>query len=561
MSLYVKHVASNVKSADGLVWDVELGPKTIIVGPNGRGKSRIVNAIELALTGRASDVAGRVDVAREADLLALAPGRKANVYAEALLSSGEVATFGVEYAGEGKARKADHDAPDWFAKEQLLPVRAVREAMLGSADTACRAFLGWAGAADSDLKLMLSPSLHPALARLQALNPGVTDAGTLEQAARRRKLDANASVKALESTSKASPSVARPTQADIDRAQEAVKQAREVLVRAQSAQMTKNAQQRKAQLVSTVETLRPEWEQATERVAQWEQYVAQLPAPSALSDVANQLMALLSFTVEGGDGDCLLCGAEPGAAHLAHRKQEMEALFAQQRARAAAYGAAMQQLTSARAVEIDTRTRLQYAEHALAEAREVLTQCEDAPDYLTASKACDAAEAELRGILSAAQVWSNAMSVMAQLDAAKQEAATWKALEEALGQIGRLQLSGALQAFSARVQGFLPSTDQFGMLLSEGAREVFHAGFVRDDALHTALSGAEWARLTLAMASAILPEQARLAVITPEERAFDPKTLAAVLKSLSGCPHQVILTSPIAPAGKLPAGWTLVELA
>jgi len=560
VSLYVKHVASNVKSADGLMWDVELGPKTLIVGPNGRGKSRIVNAIELALTGRASDVAGRVDVAREADLLALAPGRKANVYAEVLLSSGETVHFGVEYVGEGKARKADHDVPDWFAKEQLLPVRAVREAMLGSADTACRAFLGWAGAVDTDLKTMLAPSLHAALTRLQTLNPGVTDAGTLEQAARRRKLDANATVKALESTSRASPTVMRPTTADIERAQEAVKQAREVLVRAQSAQMTKNAQQRKAQLESTVEALRPEHDQARALLTQWEAHVAFLPKPSSFSDVASQLMALLTFTVEGRDGDCLLCGAEPGAAHLAHRKAELESLFASQRGMAEKYASATRSLAAAQAAELDVRTRLQYAEHALADMRDVVGSA-DAPDYLTASTACDAAESTLRGLVSAEQAWSSAMSVMSQLDTAKQEAATWKALEEALGQAGRLQLSGALQSFSARVQGFLPATDQFGMLLSEGAREVFHAGFVRDGALHTALSGAEWARLTLAMASAILPANAQFAVLTPEERAFDPKTLAAVLKALSNCPHQVILTSPIAPAGKLPAGWTLVELA
>lgn len=559
MSLYVKRVRSNAKSADGLVWEVELGPKTIIVGPNGRGKSRIVNAVELALTGRASDLVGRAEVAREADLLALAPGRKANLYAEVVLSSGEAATFGVEYAGDGKAKKADRDFPEWFGREELLPVRAVREAMLGSPDTACRAFLGWAGATGGDVGSMLTPALQDALKRLQTLNPMAKDAGSLETAARKRKTDANASVKALEGVAKGTPTVAMPTPEALEAAKERVRVSREALVRAQSAQMTKNARQRKVQLEESTALLRAEHAQAAAVAGQWEAYAAQVPQPPSFTDVASQLMALLTFTVDGGDGDCLLCGANPGTEHFAHRKAELENLFSAQRQTAATWNAAQQNLNLARAAESDLRIRLQHAEHALADLRDVSGDGEEL-DFLAASTECDAAEAHLRALQGSESAWSQVRTIMSQLETAKQEAATWKALEDALAQVGRLQLSGALQAFSGRVQGFLPPSDQFGMMLSEGAREVFHAGFVRDGALHTALSGAEWARLNLAMASAIVPDAARLAVITPEERAFDAKTLAAVVKSLTGCAHQVILTSPIAPAGKLPAGWTLVEL-
>ena len=50
-----------------------------------------------------------------------------------------------------------------------------------------------------------------------------------------------------------------------------------------------------------------------------------------------------------------------------------------------------------------------------------------------------------------------------------------------------------------------------------------------------------------------------LLVFTPEERAFDPQTLRSVLLSLSDAPGQVILCSPVKPAGKLPKGWTMVE--
>ena len=63
--MYIAKLKGNVKAGV----DVEIGAKTLIVGPNGSGKSSIVNAIELALTARAGDVAGRVDVGREADVM------------------------------------------------------------------------------------------------------------------------------------------------------------------------------------------------------------------------------------------------------------------------------------------------------------------------------------------------------------------------------------------------------------------------------------------------------------------------------------------------------------
>jgi len=81
----------------------------------------------------------------------------------------------------------------------------------------------------------------------------------------------------------------------------------------------------------------------------------------------------------------------------------------------------------------------------------------------------------------------------------------------------------------------------------------------RDGVLHTALSGAEWARCTAAIAAALTADQP-FAVIIPEERAYDAKTLAQVMRALSNASGQVILTSPVKPAGKTPAGWTVIDV-
>jgi hypothetical protein len=558
--VYVSKVSSNVKSSDGLLWEVELGPRTIIVGANGKGKSRVVNAIELALTGRASDLAGRVDVAREADLMMLAPGRNSNLYACATLSTGETATFGIEYAGAGKSRKADHEVPDWFARQELLPVRAVREAMLGSADTACRAFLGWAGAGAARSVLdMLSPSLVQPYTRLTTLCPGAT-LPELEATARKKKLEANATVKALEAAVGRSPSVACPSDDDVTEARRNVETARAVLVKAQSYASRAQHRQRRAQMEGQLQALRAELTQAGTAYTGWSQHVSMLPVPRATSQQAARLLELLAFTVEGGDGDCLMCGSEPGVAHLRARHAAINAAVGEAMKAANEYNGAVANMNAAKAQVEQIASRVRGIEETLAQAFDLPEDGDEEVSYADAAKACDVAEERLRVLQAAKASWSTLRQTMAQLDNAKQDAVTWKGLEDALAQAGRILLTDALDGYKKRVQGFLPASDTFNLMLSEGAREVFHAGFERGGVLHTALSGAEWARLTMAMSAAILPHDALFSVLTPEERAFDPKTLTAVLKALSDAPGQVILTSPIAPAGKLPAGWTMVEL-
>jgi hypothetical protein len=114
--------------------------------------------------------------------------------------------------------------------------------------------------------------------------------------------------------------------------------------------------------------------------------------------------------------------------------------------------------------------------------------------------------------------------------------------------------------FIGRVQQYLPDGDTFSLVLRQNKRDVCMFGLVRDGVLHTALSGAEWSRLTLALGAACIPEDDdTIAILTPEERAYDGVTLAAVMRSLSRAPGQVILTSPIKPRGRTPAGWTVIE--
>jgi len=127
-------------------------------------------------------------------------------------------------------------------------------------------------------------------------------------------------------------------------------------------------------------------------------------------------------------------------------------------------------------------------------------------------------------------------------------------------------LDGARESFEAQVQKWLPTTDRFGMVLDTafrvgllgappGARNAYPPDFLR-----AALSGAEWARVTAAIAMACAPSDPDVpVVILPEERAFDLKTLEAVLEAFSAVDAQVILTTPTAPKN-VPDDWTVVDM-
>jgi hypothetical protein len=100
------------------------------------------------------------------------------------------------------------------------------------------------------------------------------------------------------------------------------------------------------------------------------------------------------------------------------------------------------------------------------------------------------------------------------------------------------------------------------MVLVENKKPVCRMGFKRGDTLHTALSGAEWARLTMALGCATFKaDEKTLAIFTPEERAFDGDTLATVMNALAEAPGQVILQSPTGPTSNYRSEWRVVDMA
>jgi hypothetical protein len=190
-------------------------------------------------------------------------------------------------------------------------------------------------------------------------------------------------------------------------------------------------------------------------------------------------------------------------------------------------------------------------------AHNAKVESEPGADVDALRDALDAAEAALTDLKVVADAWAASRKAEATATQAEADAEKWKTFKAACEGVIGVVLGQALKAFVGKVQSYLPPDDVFDLILTDGDREVVSFGLVRDGHLNTALSGAEWARVMGAMASACAGSKS-FGVIIPEERAFDPETLTDVMESFQHVPHQVILASPVPPAS-IPQGWTVIE--
>ena len=126
--MYIQHVKSNLKRGV----DATLGKRTIITGPNGSGKTSIQNAIELALTGSASDIEGRA-VVRKGDMLAKLGPPGEGVTTVATLEDGRAARWSITPNRKGGYFEPSHQPLGGV--RVVFPVQEVREVLTGSPDS------------------------------------------------------------------------------------------------------------------------------------------------------------------------------------------------------------------------------------------------------------------------------------------------------------------------------------------------------------------------------------------------------------------------------------------
>lgn len=582
----VSFVKSNLK--DGV--DVELGPRTLIVGPRASGKSAIVNAVELALTGRVSDVAGRDDIGREIDLLALAPPGE-GLFAEVQIEEGETqstARFECKRTKTGASR-AVHTHPLSADPARIFPLREVLDPLTGSPESMRKFLLSRvaSGVGQADVEALIPTSLLDHYRRaLQSCSPtlNVVDRVVVVlELAKSKAREATARAKAAHGValSAAQGLAGKPTVVQVAAAAKRLEEAKAALEEAiAAASSLKGAQSARANLAGAraqIESLEQARVNAHTRLdavrVALEGIVAEaraLPAPPAPNPALEAITAAMIVAGEGAP-DCPVCGLVPPAGVIHARLATVRAVTK-----------AAEDLRRQHAVlEARWQTAKQARQHAegavaqveaqLAMVRQLAANLEQVSGGADAMSAHDAeqavgarraqvvdAESEATALATTTASWRASEGAHETELAAEWEGTSWSHLVDACNDAVKKLLDANVAAFVERVQARLPAAWKFGIQLHDGAREVARIGLERDGRLLTALSGGEWATVTAAIADACVTGD-DLTIIVPEDRGVDPAGLLENLKAFSNCRSQVIVTSTVAPV-ELPAGWTVINV-
>src|SRR3990172_1842253 len=501
----------------------KLGRKTLVLGANGLGKSAIVNAVELAGTGKTSDVAGRSVLAKDADLFMLAPPGTDHVSARAHLSEGA----GMAAWELKKGHRAKRTGP-----EIAFPLRGVEEALLGSAETARKWVLqhgtpfSW-----SDVIMLVPASLQPRLASLgRDPDPASSLTSALEKA-RAEVRTCNASAKTLRSLSP--PSQPPPNPQEIS--------ALEAIVSAWQARKGADSTSE-----SAVAILKEALETRRGQISSLEGRSSKLQGHFARCPICEGKVDLEAMKTKCATGKAKIAQLS----ELADKRLEL----------VRTQDAILSELRMARRGADTLATEFARAEKAVKK--------DDSP---VPAMSLDAAQAQLRSLAILKAGWDASQRAEERALAAESDAHEWSQLADALSKALGVLVEKACAGFVKKVQRYLPREDLFGVQLLDGEREILRVGLMRlagdHMVLHAALSGAEWARVTAALALAVAPTSGAC-VVCPEERAFDPDTLSSVLAAFGaalddvmgrGDGPQVIVTSPNPPR-EVPPGWTVIDL-
>ena len=562
MRPYVKTIYSNLKSPlpDGEAWNIELSPRTLFVGSNTSHKSGVIQSVELALAGSADDIFGRNAVSDAALLLTLAPQDELGV--TATLSNKQNASFNIVREGT-KVRRPTHDGPG----PDCLVHRSVASALSGSPASARKAFLSWSGdqVGLDDVIEYLPSELHNKykdIAKFKGRDKSAVEtlidvAAYAGQKQREAAKEAKGADTLL--TSLGNDINAKPSEDDMTRMRMAVAEAKSVLDRSVRA----------SNMGMTLEEKNKQLEQARSRLSHFEndklkttrnrdELNATLPSKG---DNVDHAIKIVDVAVAHGLEACPVCSSQVGIEHLKNCQQFYQAEQDKWSAASQTILAAVEKFDAA-LLGIDRQisdVRMLVSKLESADVRKVDSQIIPVAD---ATSRLEAAMDAMTKMDNSCAQWDTFARAKDKVVRMKAEVENYKELKMSCeAAIGRL-LADQTKTFAVRVQKYLPEAWEFSIQLLDGEREVFRMGIMRGNKLHAALSGAEWTAVVTAISMAVAEglREDKPAVLIPEDRAWDGKTLAAVMRSFSNFDGQVIMASTTRPVGKTPKGWTIVEM-
>jgi hypothetical protein len=518
--LYFEKVKSTLKKG----CDVQLGPRTVICGPNGSGKSTIVQSIELAANGWASDMEGRSRVKQSAALARLFPGSPRK--AEAVMSDGTVFSWELEDGTRpGSFKKPDPTQP--FSVR--WPVQDLMEVLRGDASTV-GAWLEKQVVGDlteEDLLSALPPAVRGVVAdfvQQKSQTDFIALAKMANQQAKNLRSQATRSEKTIE---KMTEGIAPPL---LDSKRKELEES----LAAMTAPRHGSTQEDYDLCAAEVQELVDKF---VEKTAELEKLS---PLPEAVSVALERLVAANDLIkqhkkVFGGD-ECWVCGSE-------QRLEDQEARL----------GVAMEELKP-QYLESINRQKVQQDLSTL--QKEMERKASELKGMEVVDPVDDTARRDIIAKIAAddsnRKSWSNADAAGKEVEQMRAKADLLSLAGGALEKAGKKFLAQRKQAFEDRVSEHLPEGERLGVDLASS-----RVGLVRDGQLHSALSGAEWSRVLLALSAAQHGAGSTPCVVVPEDRAWDADTLESVMVALADAPVQVIIMSTVVPNPV--EGWTLIN--
>jgi len=590
---------------------------TLILGDNATGKSTLINLVELALLGGASDIAGR-PWASGPGLLGelidpqIQTGLEAG--AEVTAEDGTVFTFRFSAplaGGKTGLGRARHEAPSGVPVD--LPLRAVVEELRGSPERAQRFLLSVAcGLTAAEVLTAMPPGQ---VERVQGLLqsrqhlplPEALLAARADVAKATREAKAETTRIEAEIEAASAELGLRPTDADLEGAGNAANtlQGRVLQLSQQWAAYEANRQrpQELAQVMARIEALRAE--AAALPAASAPTPTTEAPTTEAPLDPARRerlvaLRKLVAHNLVRDDGLCGACGGQFAQNAAREQIRLIDALLQATAQTPPTFSAP--QPPSGRTLPVlqaEFDRLLAHKTELESGSAAALPPATPLEQIRTELAAAQAHEAKLR---AREMAWAGQDRRKQARDRAAGAHRDLSYLQGSLDALIAQRVSDAEVVFCRRVQRHLPAearfwldtrTGRYGLARPVGACPTCsRQGLVLDGTeklaahfapgAHTdpcpgsgqqaprshtrrdaALSGVEWATVAMALAGACVRADIVVAPLIPEDRdwASDGRSLREALVGLSTYPGQILFPTATVPFRGVPKDWGVIVLA
>lgn len=560
---HVADVRANIK----IPMAATFGPKTLILGDNGTGKSTLTAAVELALAGYASDVAGNPTETREAELHAhLAPNRDGTASATVTMSDGTV--YAWEKAAGERARSA-HAAGSPFVLSAVAGIGSWTNDKVNdwvSRHVAARATKAQAQTAWQEVPSRLHGVIMDAANHDEDKDGALTDRSDFDvllnatQAHVKKKQaevrEAKKAVDTVGPTGVVDPDALAALDARLTAMREA--QAKAATSGVDEA-VHKRAQEVHAYWTQHRDGLAHAAAEAARNVTAAEGVLAQAEAQAqAATEQRAKFTGLRDFLTRANPDatSCVCCGSahpEGMGAHYAALIPEIDALLA---------GLA-DPTAAARADLAKWRDAAQQAQQALAQADSQIQQAADVLARPVAGAVDHTAEiAQLQAqrdrMVQDQALAERAARARTLRDQAEAAVADGKQAVEKLKAARGVFTDAGISDIEDQVSRYLPNGARF-RIVREGVHTRVGVQFDGDDYVTTSPSGSQEAVMLAAIGCAFAPEDGPAVVLMPD-RQWDPAHLQATMRAVAKSDVQIVFVSTVKPKGKIPKAWTVIDL-